>query len=156
MDSDTRQRIKSLVEANPGIHFSRIKGMLGMSPRTIRDQLHVLVRFGHVTAMDVDGKTSYVVPGSMPAAAPGEQPAVPVLAFMQRGGRETVVDALLVRTGMTFAQLCDFVGEPRSNVRRKVEALESRGYVVVSRRGREMTSIRLVSGIDAIVRKAWG
>ncbi|MBN2153557.1 MAG: hypothetical protein JW839_19030 [Candidatus Lokiarchaeota archaeon] len=154
MDSDTRRRIKALVAANPGIHFSRIKGQLGMSPRTIRDQLRVLVRFGHVTSMDVDGKASYVVPGSVPEAAPGGQPAVPVLSFVQRGGRESVVAALLSAGETSFGGLLSALHEPRSNVRRKVEALESRGYVVVARKGREMASIRLAPGVEAIVRQA--
>jgi predicted transcriptional regulator len=154
MDSDTRKRIKALVAANPGIHFSRIKGMLGMSPRTIRDQLRLLEKFGHVTAMDVDGKRSYVVPGSIPAAASSEHSAIRVLAFMQRGGREAVVDALLSSPGTRFTQLCDAVGEPRSNVRRKVEAMEARGYVIVDRAGREMVSIRLAQSVVAIVRQA--
>ncbi len=152
MNNATRRRIKSLVAANPGIHFSRIKGQLGMSPRTIRDQLHILEKFGHVTAMDVDGKRSYVVPGSMPAAASSERSAIPVLAFMQRGGREAVVGALLSSPGTRFTRLCDAVGGPRSNVRRKVEAMEARGYVIVDRAGREMVSIRFAPGVEGIVR----
>jgi hypothetical protein len=156
MDSDTRKRIKALVDANPGIHFSRIKGLLGMSPRTIRDQLHLLVKFGHVIPMDVDGKKSYIVQGSLPGAEISDIAAVQVLAFVQHSGRETLVESLLSDPGASFSRLCTATNEPRSTVRRKVKAMEDRGFVVVDRSGREMVSIRLAANIEQVLLRVHG
>ncbi len=75
---------------------------------------------------------------------------------MQHGGRETLVESLLSDPGVSFSHLCTATKEPRSTVRRKLKAMEDRGFVVVDRAGREMVSIRLAADVEQVLRRVQG
>ncbi len=155
MQNETRRRMMALIGEFPGIHFSRIKSAIGASPRTIRDQLRTLLSFGHIKAIKIDGKSAYFSSDSEIMTHDGVQPAMSVLAFLQRSKCDAVLRALASRPCCSFTDLVNLVGEPRSNVRRKISALEQRKYVEVTRNGREMVSVQLVPSIEEISRRSF-
>ncbi|HME53420.1 MAG TPA: hypothetical protein VKM55_14445 [Candidatus Lokiarchaeia archaeon] len=150
MDNETRRKITSLVENYPGIHFSRIKSMLGLSPRTIRDQLYVLLSFGKLSALTIDGKKSYFLPNSGFLESGEKQPLLSMLAFFQRGGMENLLRTILHNPGASFTSIVNASREPRSTIRRKLNAFEHRKYVRITRIGREMTAIYMVPSVEKI------
>lgn len=151
LDNETRRRIIALVKESPGIHFSRIKTLLNLSPRTIRDQLDVLVSFGQIKAISINGKKAYFVPDSEILSSSKRMTSLSLLAFLQRSGTETLLRALFSSPGTSFTSIMDLLQEPRSTIRRKIRTLEHRHYVNVTRIGREMIAIHLVPTVEKIL-----
>lgn len=153
MGNETRSKIMVLVENCPGIHFSRMKTMLGLSPRTIRDQLHVLLSFGKISAVTIDGKKSYFTPSTGYLDDNEKQSWLSMLTFFRRGGKENLLRAILRNPGASFMSIVNATSEPRSTIRRKLNTLEQRKYVSITRMGDEMVSIDLVPSVEKFARQ---
>jgi predicted transcriptional regulator len=152
MQNETRRRIVALIEQFPGIHFSRIKAAIGASPRTIRDQVRTLLSFGNIRAVEIDGRIAYFSSDTTIPTTDGGQAALSVLAFLQRSKCDALLRVLLSRPGCSFTALVRLLREPRSNIRRKIGALERRNYVNITRKGREMVSVTLIPRIEDLSR----
>jgi len=153
MNNDSRRKIATLIESNPGIHFSRMKTLLGLSPRTIRDQIHVLESFGKISAIIIDRKKSYFAPNAEFLKFDQKQTWLAMLAFFRRGSRESLLHALVSNPGASFSSIVNVTGEPRSTVRRKLDAFEQQKYVSITRIGNEIVLINLVPAVEKFARQ---
>jgi len=153
MNNDSRRNIATLIENNPGIHFSRMKTLLGLSPRTIRDQLQVLQSFGKISVVAVNGKKIYYVPDSEIPKLGENKDWLSMLAFFRRGSRENLLHTIFNNPGASFSTIVEASGEPRSTVRRKLEALEHQKYISITRMGNEMVLINLVPAVEEFARQ---
>jgi DNA-binding MarR family transcriptional regulator len=153
MGNDTRRRMVALIEQVPGIHFSRIRSTLRLSPRTTRDQLSILQAFGKISTVPIDGKKSYFLRDAGSFGSLESDSWLSMLAFVRRGGRENLLLAMLEHPSVSFVDLVTITGEPRSTIRRKIGSFEQRKYITVNRNGREMAEIQLVPSIETLARK---
>jgi predicted transcriptional regulator len=151
MENESRRRILALAKEFPGIHFSRIKEILNLSPRTIRDQIYVLISFEQIEMVRVDGKKVYLVPDDKILTTSKSISLLSLRVFLQHNDSEKIFRVLLSNPGVSFTDIVGIIQQPRSTVRRKLRALEHHHYVNVTRMGREMIAVNLVPSVEPVL-----
>ena len=140
--SDTRERIRDHVAANPGVHFRALVRDLDLATGQVQYHLRRLRRADRLVGEEVDGRTHYFEPAVDPVAR--RQLAV--------CRRETARDVLLAlaETGPARPNtVADAVGIARSTLEYHLDRLVAAD--LVEKRRDEADRVRLALTDDALV-----
>jgi predicted transcriptional regulator len=107
--TDTRSRVRSHVESNPGVHFNAVSRNLDIATGQTQYHLRRLLRAESLHSEDICGRTHYFPDGY----SGSEQAAI---ALLRRETTRELVMLLLDRGETTPATLADEVGIARSTV----------------------------------------
>lgn len=132
--SETRERIASHVEANPGVHFNALARRLDLAPGQVQYHLRRLLDEAVLVAESLHGRTHYYPPGY----DAWEREALALLR------RETAADvvAVLVERGPTApADVADRVGIARSTLQWHLDRLVAADLVEKRRDGRHRVTL---------------
>ncbi len=105
----TKNRVRSHVEANPGVHFNAVSRNLDIATGQTQYHLRRLVRGGRLHRAEICGRTHYFTDGY----ADRERAAI---ALLRRETTRELVVVLLDRDRTTPATLADEIGIARSTV----------------------------------------
>jgi predicted transcriptional regulator len=121
--TDTRERIRKHVRANPGVHFSALKRNLDIANGQAQYHLRRLCRGEKVEGETLRGRTHYF---EADAYEPWERRA---LSLYRRETAREIVTALLETEELTAASLAERLGLARSTVSWHASALVDAGLV---------------------------
>ncbi len=107
--TDTRSRVRSHVEANPGVHFSAVSRNLDIATGQTQYHLRRLLRAGTLHSAEICGRTHYFPDGY----SERERAAI---ALMRRETTRELVMLLLEKGAVTPAALAGELGVARSTV----------------------------------------
>ena len=107
--TDTRNRVRSHVESNPGVHFNAVSRNLDIATGQTQYHLRRLLRAESLHSEDICGRTHYFPDGY----SGSEQAAI---ALLRRETTRELVMLLLDRGETTPGTLADEVGIARSTV----------------------------------------
>ncbi len=133
--TETRTRVRSHVEANPGIHFSAIGRDLDIATGQTQYHLRRLLKTGSLHRLEVSGRTHYFPAGYSET----EQAAI---ALLRRETAREIVLLLLDGETDRPAKLADSVGVARSTIEWHLGTLIDHGLAEKTREGRTV-SVRL-------------
>ncbi len=121
----TRQRIRTHIADNPGVHFNAIGRQLDLATGQTQYHLRQLSRAGVVNSLSVVGQKHYY----LPEFDPWEQRA---LAFFRRETTRDILCTLLESGDMSAVELTESVGIARSTLSWHLSNLVEADLVVTS------------------------
>ncbi len=130
--TDTRSRVRSHVEANPGVHFNAVSRNLDIATGQTQYHLRRLLRTGALHSDEICGRTHY-----FPDGYSGRERAA--IALMRRETTRELVMLLLERDAVRPAALADGLGVARSTVEWHLSNLLEYGLVEKEYEGRTVT-----------------
>lgn len=133
--TETRTRVRSHVEANPGVHFNAIGRALDIATGQTQYHLRRLLESGSLRRLEVSGRTHYFPAGYSET----EQAAI---ALLRRETTREIVLLLLDDEIDRPAELADSAGVARSTVEWHLGTLVDHGFAEKVRDGRTV-SVRL-------------
>jgi len=107
--TDTRRRVRSHIESNPGVHFNAVSRNLGIATGQTQYHLRRLLRADRLDSAEICGRTHYYPDGY----STREQAAI---ALLRRETTRELVMLLLDRGRTTPAMLTEELGIARSTV----------------------------------------
>lgn len=131
---ETREAVRKLIEAAPGIALSDVAQRAGLAWGTAVYHLERLERAGFLVSERKAGRRCYFVAASVPRAARAG------FATLQQGTTRSIAAFVAARPGATQTELCEGLGLSASAASKQVSKLESAGLV---RRERESKAVRL-------------
>lgn len=122
MTTDTRDRIRTHVYTNPGIHFNALVRDSAFAPGQVQYHLHRLLRTEELTDERLYGRTHYYPP----THDPWERRT---LALVRRETARELLTALLENEGAKPGALADELGIARSTLEWHTNRLIEQGIV---------------------------
>ena len=128
----TRSRVRTHVEANPGVHFNAVSRNLDIATGQTQYHLRRLIRAGRLHSAEVCGRTHYFPEGY----SEKERAAI---ALLRRETTRELVMLLLDRGEVTPAALADEIGIARSTVEWHLSNLAEYDLVKKAYEGRSVS-----------------
>lgn len=130
LEHPTREEIRHLVEADPGIHGRAISRQVDTNDHTVDYHVRRLVREGILSTLERGGYTHYFLAGEHP---PGEMQR---LATLKRGRTAEVLEEIEDDPGLGISEIADRVDISKSYASKLVDQLVEDGIVDKVRQGR--------------------
>jgi DNA-binding transcriptional ArsR family regulator len=127
---DTREQIRDLVEAEPGIHGNAIARRVDANERTVEHHVNILLREDVLTVLERGGYNHHFVNGEH---TPKEMQA---LASLQRGQAEEIYETVRQTPGLNLSRLADKADVSKAYASKLVDELVDVGLVDRVRDGR--------------------
>ncbi|MFX0103464.1 MAG: winged helix-turn-helix transcriptional regulator, partial [Candidatus Hodarchaeota archaeon] len=136
LDNPTRGKIYRLIQERPGTHFSRIKDILLINPRTLLHHVDILKKFKKIREVNFQNKTLYFDRNL--------DDKFDFLYFHLNDEKKIkVLKQILLNPGCSFVDLLATLDMPRTTLARHIAALANEGILDIYHEGNQIVSINV-------------
>ncbi|HME50899.1 MAG TPA: hypothetical protein VKM55_01655 [Candidatus Lokiarchaeia archaeon] len=136
LENEIRQRIYIIIKGEPGIHFSRIKGILQKESQTIEWHLMMLVKFNFIRKEKFGINIVYfdfMLENSHDL----------LYYYLHKDAVPAIFKRLLASPGISFITLMAELNMPRSTLARKLKSLIDQGLLIGTYGANQTLSVRI-------------
>ncbi len=136
LDNGSRALIYTTIKNQPGIHLSKIRRLLNIGSNVALTHLVILEKFDFIRSKTFGNNTIYFDRAM-------DEKFDKLYYHLHKGDTLEIFKTLLDQPSFNFTELFTRLSRPRSTLARKIEILESEGFLILTRESNTIKSIRL-------------